>query len=357
LAVVMRVGAHSFGIIVDAVTDVQEIVVKPMSGSLQHLAAFSGHTILGDGSVVLILDPNGLREALGVEMAREPSGAKIDHARAVEPEATRLIQFRAGSGLDKVLPLSNVARIETVSSERIEQSNGAMLTRRQDRLMPIVAAAPDVAVREGDNIVFVIAPDGEPFGLLVDGIVDIFEDRLDVEVAGDMPGLIGAAHLNGRVVELLDIAYYVEILRAPRAGAPERKRRLLLVDDAAFFRDMLSATLQAAGFDVVKAGSGAQAIASLVQNGAFDAVLLDVDLPDGAGFDLALRLREAGARAPVIALAPFATRDIIRQAAAAGMAGAVGKFQRNQLLDLLRSCLAGDSDSFAAESSFRGAAA
>ena len=75
LAVVMRVGAHSFGLIVDAVTDVQEIVVKPMSGSLQHLAAFSGHTILGDGSVVLILDPNGMREALGVEMAQGGVGA------------------------------------------------------------------------------------------------------------------------------------------------------------------------------------------------------------------------------------------------------------------------------------------
>jgi two-component system chemotaxis sensor kinase CheA len=357
LAVVMRVGAHSFGLIVDAVTDVQEIVVKPMSGSLQHLAAFSGHTILGDGSVVLILDPNGMREALGVEMAREASAGEIDHARAAQTEVTRLIQFRAGSGLDKVLPLSTVARIETVPSERIEQSNGAMLMRRQDRLMPIVAAAHDVTVKDGDNIVFVIAPDGEPFGLLVDGIVDIFEDRLDVEIAADTPGLIGAAHLNGRVVELLDIAFFIEILRAPRASAPERKRCLLLVDDAAFFRDMLSATLQAAGFDVVKAGSGAQAVASLAHNPAFDAVLLDVDLPDGAGFDLAARLRDAGARAPMIALAPFATREIVRQAGAAGMAGAVGKFQRNQLLDLLGACLSCGGDSFGVEDSFKGAAA
>lgn len=357
LAVVMRVGAHSFGLIVDAVTDVQEIVVKPMSGSLQHLAAFSGHTILGDGSVVLILDPNGMREALGVEMAREASARDIDHERAAEPETMRLIQFRAGSGLDKVLPLSNVARIETVSSACIEQSNGAMLMRRQDRLMPIVAATHDVMVKDGDNIVFVIAPDGEPFGLLVDCIIDIFEESLDVEVAGDTPGIIGAAHLNGRVVELLDIAFFIEILRAPRASKPDRKARLLLVDDAAFFRDMLSATLQAAGFEVVKAGSGAQAIASLAHNRAFDAVLLDVDLPDGAGFDLAGRLRDAGARAPMIALAPFATRDIIRKADAAGMAGAVGKFQRNQLIDLLGACLSGDEDSFGAEKLFKGAAA
>jgi two-component system chemotaxis sensor kinase CheA len=357
LAVVMRVGAQPFGVIVDAVTDVQEIVVKPMSGSLKHLGAFSGHTILGDGSVVLILDPNGLRESLGLELARESSAADIERVRAAEPGTMRLIHFRAGAGLDKVLPLSNVARIETVPSERIEQANGMMLMRRQDRLMPIVAAAHDVTVREGDNTVFVIAPNGEPFGLLVDGVIDVVEEKLDVELAGDTPGIIGAASLNGAAVELLDIAFYVDILRALAGAAPRHKSRVLLVDDAAFFRDMLSATLQAAGFEVVKAGSGAQAIACAGQKPAIDVALIDVDLPDGAGFDLAGRLRDAGVRAPMIALAPFATREIIRRAEAAGMVGAVGKFQRNQLLDLIRACSDGDSAFYDAEDFVKGAAA
>ena len=341
LAVIMRVGAQSFGITVDAVTDVQEIVVKPMGGSLQHLAAFSGHTILGDGSVVLILDPNGLREALGLTPAREQTTADAGAAR-VGVDKMRLIYFRAGSGVDKVLPLSNVARIETVSSEKIEHSTGMMLTRRQGRLMPIVAAAPDVMVKEGDNTVFVVSPDGEPFGLLVDAILDIVDEKLDVGIAGAAPGIVGAANFDGKVVELLDIAYFIDMLRGAGESGARRKGRLLLVDDAAFFRDMLSATLQAAGFEVVKAETSAQAVACVGQSPRFDAILVDVDLPDGAGFDLAGRLRDAGTRAPMIALAPFASREIIRAAEAAGMAAAVGKFQRNQLLDLLRACVADD---------------
>jgi two-component system chemotaxis sensor kinase CheA len=341
LAVIMRVGAQSFGITVDAVTDVQEIVVKPMGGSLQHLAAFSGHTILGDGSVVLILDPNGLREALGLTPARETAAGEAAGARA-DADKTRLIYFRAGSGVDKVLPLSNVARIETVSSGKIEHSNGLMLTQHQGRLMPIVAAAPDAMVKEGDNTVFVISPDGEPFGLLVDAILDIVDEKLDVEIVGDSPGIVGAAHFDGKVVELLDIAYFIDMLRGSRESGAPRKSRLLLVDDAAFFRDMLSATLQAAGFEVVKAETGAQAVSRIGQNPRFDAILVDVDLPDGAGFELAKRLRDAGARAPMIALAPFASREIVRAAEAAGMAAAVGKFQRNQLLDLIRACVGDD---------------
>ncbi len=342
LAVIMRVGAHSFGITVDAVTDVQEIVVKPMGGSLSHLSAFSGHTILGDGSVVLILDPNGVCTALGLEQSREAGSASVESGKALSSDKTRLVYFRAGSGVDKVLPLSNIARIETVPSDRIEQSNGMLLMHHQGRLMPIVAAAHDVMVKEGDNTVFVISPDGEPFGLLVDSIVDIIEDKLDVEIGGDSPGIIGAADINGKVVELLDIAYFIEVLR-PTQEAPgrskDRKRRLLLVDDAAFFRDMLAATLQAAGFEVVKAGSGAQAIGFVTQDASFDAILVDVELPDVGGFELADRLREAGARAPMIAIAPYATREISRSASAAGMMAAVGKFQRNQMLDLIRLCI------------------
>ena len=255
LAVIMRVGAQSFGITVDAVTDVQEIVVKPLGGSISHLSAFSGHTILGDGSVVLILDPNGVCRSLGLEQSRETAAAGAESLKSAASDKTRLVHFRAGSGVDKVLHLSNVARIETVPSERIAHSTGMMLMHHQGRLMPIMAAAPDVTVCDGDNTVFVISPGGEPFGLLVDSIVDIIEHRLDVEVGGDTPGVIGAADIDGRVVELLDIAWFIDLLQMPRERPMDRKSRLLLVDDAAFFRDMLASTLQASGFEVVKAGN------------------------------------------------------------------------------------------------------
>ena len=355
LAVIMRVGAHAFGITVDAVVDVQEIVVKPMGGSLSHLRAFSGHTILGDGSVVLILDPNGVCQALGLEQSREGASSAAETGAPRGGDQTRLVYFRAGSGVDKVLPLSNIARIETVHSDKIEMSNGMMLMQHQGRLMPIVSAAPDVMVKEGDNTVFVISPDGEPFGLLIDAIVDIIEDKLDVEIAGDQPGIVGAAEINGRVVELLDIGYFVDIAR-PQAESPrDRKSRLLLVDDAAFFRDMLAATLQAHGFEVVKCGTGAQCAAALGHGARFDAALIDIELPDVGGYELAERLREAGARFPMIAIAPYATREILRAAAAAGMAGAVGKFQRNQMLDLIRACVEQQSDD--TEPFFAGAAA
>src|SRR5258706_1200471 len=58
--VVTQVGTYSFGIMVDRVFDTEEIVVKPVAPILRDIEMFSGNTILGDGSVIMILDPNGI---------------------------------------------------------------------------------------------------------------------------------------------------------------------------------------------------------------------------------------------------------------------------------------------------------
>ncbi len=69
--VVAQVGAHTMGIIVDRVFDTEEIVVKPVAPILRHVTMFSGNTILGDGSVIMILDPNGIARASGVGAGSE----------------------------------------------------------------------------------------------------------------------------------------------------------------------------------------------------------------------------------------------------------------------------------------------
>ncbi|MHC5879590.1 chemotaxis protein CheW, partial [Streptococcus pyogenes] len=62
--VVMQVGSQTFGVVVDGVFHTEEIVVKPMSSMLRNLNMFSGNTILGDGSVIMIIDPNGIASAM-----------------------------------------------------------------------------------------------------------------------------------------------------------------------------------------------------------------------------------------------------------------------------------------------------
>ena len=64
--VVMQIGSHRFGVLVDSVFRTEEIVVKPLSNLLRHVHMFSGTTILGDGSVIMIIDPNALAAAIWI---------------------------------------------------------------------------------------------------------------------------------------------------------------------------------------------------------------------------------------------------------------------------------------------------
>ena len=111
--VVTQVGSQTFGVMVDAVFHTEEIVVKPMSSKLRHIPMFSGNTILGDGSVIMIVDPNGIAQALGSTVSaqlavEEAAVAPDDDADA---EMTSLLVFRAGSTRPMAVPLSLVTRL------------------------------------------------------------------------------------------------------------------------------------------------------------------------------------------------------------------------------------------------------
>src|SRR5438132_1968213 len=106
--VVTQVGSQTFGIVVDGVFHTEEIVVKPMSTKLRHIDMFSGNTILGDGAVIMIIDPNGIAKALGASGAasHEISDENAALRASAAEQLTSLLVFRAGS--PKAVPLGLV---------------------------------------------------------------------------------------------------------------------------------------------------------------------------------------------------------------------------------------------------------
>lgn len=77
--------------------------------------------------------------------------------------------------------------------------------------------------------------------------------------------------------------------------------RLLVVDDEATILELLSGSLRLAGFEVVTAASGAEAVRAAASSRP-DLVLLDVMMPDGDGFEALRRIRSGGCEVPVIFL-------------------------------------------------------
>ncbi len=184
--VVTQVGSQTFGIVVDGVFHTEEIVVKPMSSKLRHIPMFSGNTILGDGSVIMIIDPNGIAADGRHGAATAPGDGRRARRRAPGREATTesLLVFRAGSPQPKAVPLSLVTRLEEIDAKTIE-----LVERPPPGAVPRPAHAAGAGQRRrrasrasGTQPLLVFSDDGRSMGLVVDEIVDIVEDRLDIEV-------------------------------------------------------------------------------------------------------------------------------------------------------------------------------
>ncbi len=91
----------------------------------------------------------------------------------------------------------------------------------------------------------------------------------------------------------------MSILGNVKKNGPEA--RLLVVDDEPNIRELLSTSLRFAGFDVVAAANGRDALAAAEQHNP-DLAVLDVMLPDMDGFTVTRRLRAAGRHFPVVFL-------------------------------------------------------
>jgi two-component system chemotaxis sensor kinase CheA len=344
--VVTQVGSQIFGIVVDSVFHTEEIVIKPMSSKLSHIAAFSGTTILGDGSVIMIIDPKGIAQALGrvAQSGRDDGPDRDDREEAWADDVVSLLVFRAGSHQPKAVPLSLVTRLEEIDCRKIEISDGRHLVQYRNQLMPLLRIDTQSNLKqEGAQPILVFSDRGRSMGLVVDEIVDIVEDRLNIEVASEQPGVLGYAVVKGNATEIIDIGHFLpqafaDWFRRRELSTDQLQRRVLLVDDSAFFRDMLAPLIKAAGCQVVAVGSGAEALDALKSQKRFDLVVTDIEMPEMDGFALAeaLRAMPGIADLPVIAITAMVSADAIERGRDVGFHDFVAKFDRAGLIAAIK---------------------
>jgi len=343
--VVTQVGSQTFGIVVDGVFHTEEIVVKPMSTKLRHIEMFSGNTILGDGAVIMIIDPNGIAKALGAsgaaahEIADENAAARASSAE----QLTSLLVFRAGSNQPKAVPLALVTRLEEIAADKIELSNGRYMVQYRDQLMPLVQMT-GVSVRtSGAQPILVFADDRRSMGLVVDEIIDIVEERLNIEVAGSQDGILGSAVIKGQATEVIDVGHFLPMAFADWFSRKEMQpssssQSVLLVDDSPFFRNMLAPVLKAAGYRVRVAPNAQEGLLALRSGQPFDVVLTDIEMPDMNGFEFAEIIRADAhlSAMPIIALSSLVSPAAIERGRQAGFHDFVAKFDRPGLIAALK---------------------
>lgn len=370
--IVTKVGAYTFGLIVDRVFDTEEIVVKPVPSIIKNIEIFSGNTILGDGSVVMILDPTGIARITGDISATEAESAQQrqeeeEQKRLRDLEKTSLLLFKAGlDKTPKAVPLSLVSRLEEFDVETIEYSNDRMLVQYRDELMPIVKfdQAEDLSQKERVAVlVFAEEATKSSMGLIVGDIIDIIEDHIDIKVSSDSPSLMGSAVIAGKATDVVDVGHWLKSTKKTWFGdhkgqsfvaeqaangdpsATGLKKRVLLVDDSPFFRNMLTPLLSVAGYDVTAAEGPTEALKLKEAGRHFDVIVSDLEMPDMDGFAFAKNVKSdpEWKDTPIIALSSHDTPDDIEHGKQVGFNKHVGKYDRDTLLNTLSEALAEQS--------------
>jgi two-component system chemotaxis sensor kinase CheA len=120
---------------------------------------------------------------------------------------------------------------------------------------------------------------------------------------------------------------------------------VLIVDDSAFFRNMLKPLLASAGYRAMTAASADEALALRDTGEHFDLILSDIEMPGLSGVDFARAVRgdDRWRETPLVALSSLAGEEHVRQGEAAGFDQYVAKFDRSRLLDAVARQLNGEA--------------
>ncbi len=350
LVAIVKAGAHRFGLAVDNILSSEEIVVKPMHRRLRGLTMYSGATILGDGTVALILSTEGIAAAAQVRFRSQTHAEDQGSQKAVEPEHDFLL-LRQLDGDRVAVSVTCVRRVILVEGHQVDRlARGLYLPLEGvPRPLCILGSIGDESLLTGT--MYAVLPRGGEHheAYLARDVLGTQSISLqDIHPLPDVPAALGAALLGGRTIPILDLD---KVPRTVSSGVPKARdhaatfARVLLVDDTKFFSDVVGSCLEKCGCEVTRAEDGQEAL-DVLQSESFDLVVSDLEMPilDGFGLATALRAIPKYRSTPLLALTTLSDEATRIRAAEHGFDALEVKFHEESFLARVRQLLANASD-------------
>lgn len=142
--IILNLNGNEFGLIVDKIRDTKEIVIKPLEGMLKEIPIYSGATILGDGTVALIFEVNGLAGLVNIDSIREAQAAHNEQSRKMMLEESEIIRdslilVEIENGIRLAIPVNEVVRLEEIPINKIEKAGDYEVIQYRDTIMPLIS--------------------------------------------------------------------------------------------------------------------------------------------------------------------------------------------------------------------------
>ncbi len=222
--VVIQADEYLFGLVVDTINDIQDIVVKPLGKQLKDVTTFAGATILDDGKVALIIDAMGLVQHAGIysEMQR----LATNQAVPLVDRREMILLLQAAQGTRMAVPFAVIKRLEEFPRSNVENIGNQYIVQYRDQILSLIdlntifstngqqsGLINNLGTNVDDKIqvVVVMIDKTHNIGLVVEEIVDIVEEDLSMKGIASRPGVKSLAVIQGKVTEILDVENIVRI--------------------------------------------------------------------------------------------------------------------------------------------------
>lgn len=238
--VVVKVDNHEFGLVIDAVTTSEDqnshatettglwfIVVKAISSLLAPMGIYSGATVMGDGSVVLILDLRGITIAADIpahaRRAVDPQ-SKDNDFKEVRQEDSRYLVCETHLGRRVAVPLNQVQRLENFPESEVNPAGDSHFVKRNGELTQLID--PDKMLHtsktstpndtNSDLVGIVLPNEHGNKALSVRKIIDVESGRGSLEEIMNDDCLLGTLLVGNAATEILDIPAAIRLLDGKR---------------------------------------------------------------------------------------------------------------------------------------------
>ncbi|HWR42621.1 hybrid sensor histidine kinase/response regulator [Sporomusa sp.] len=337
-----------FGLTVDRIYDREDVLVKPVPRYIKECKVYSGVTILGDGKVAMVLDPDSLAPApvsMVAERQNEKSTYSGKNSSTTMAEQQEFLLFKCSGPENFGINLPLVARVDEIEPGQVQLIGDKEYVNYEGTILRIIRPEDYLPVKKltsRRSKLCLIIPKlvKYPIGIVVEKIQDTVQIAIDVnEEDIKAKGLWGSAVINDKIVLIVNLYGLMELADPERYSAEQdtsqlsRRHTVLLVEDTAFFASVVRQYLEGSGYHVLLAGNGEEAL-NLIGQHAVDVVVSDINMPvmDGVELVKAIRGSKNTISLPVIALTSLANERLEREGLEAGFNDYELKLDKTNLL-------------------------
>lgn len=351
LFLVLKSGNTQFGLHIDSIDHTEEIVIKPLPQILKKLSYYAGSSILGDSDVAMVLSANGICQSQNLH--KQDLNDRFGKSKSMTDlqlmdlqEKQDLLVFKYGADEQFAVPLSLVYKVEIIERSDIEVISNKHFIHLEGRNILLIyldqylqlKPLPDDMQR---YYIFTTKIKKFEVGIVTSTIEESIHTRLNLDTPPINESIIlGVTKIHDKLTFLLDLFSLAEkvspdIFKSKAFTEAPVKKRLLVVDDTPFFRDLEKKYFESIGFEVTLAFNGQEALDVLhAKPRGFDLVVTDIVMPvmDGYGLLKSIQSNQHLAHLPVIALTSFAQEESQEKAKTAGFQGYALKTNKETIL-------------------------